>query len=88
MAGSSEGGWTSVTQGQRIGTYSGGTYGSPVPLNWFVGSAPVWWNNFRIADRTDGMRAPLNQTNIATATWEHDYSVFPWPRTGRDTGTV
>ena len=78
VAGSVAGGWSPVTQGYyTFGTYSGGTTGTQVPLHWFVGSAPVVPGDFSIADRTDGTKAPLNQTNVSNMLWNHDYTVYP-----------
>lgn len=78
VAGSPAGGWSPVTTGYyTFGTYSNGTSGTQVPLHWFTGSAPVGAGDFSIADRNDGTKAPLNQTNVSATTWVHDYSVYP-----------
>ncbi len=78
VAGSPAGGWSPVTSGySTFGTYSNGSTGTQVPLHWFTGSAPLGAGDFSIADRSDGTKAPLNQTNVSGASWVHDYAVYP-----------
>ena len=68
VAGGTLPGWSPVTAGYySIGTYSNGTSGTQVPLHWFPALAPVGPGDFCVADRTDGTKAPLNQTNVITA---------------------
>ena len=73
------GAWSAVSPGYQIGTYSNGTSGNQVSLHWFTASAAEPANIVAsfLADRTDGTKAPPNQTNVIGATWVHDYSIYP-----------
>ena len=78
VSGSVASGWTSVIPGNyRFSTYSNGTTGTQLPPIFFTAMATASTGDFYLADRTDGKKAPLNQTNTIWAQWEYDYGIYP-----------
>ena len=78
IAGSAASGWSTLTQGQVLGTYTL-VNGQPVyqSLNWFEAWGPVLSANYAVTDLSLGQIAPQNQTNLTSVAWAYDAMRYP-----------